>query len=213
MLGATGGRFGPPVLSRDTVRIMIGHRKTIRHFHEPGDLHELTFSCYRRMPLLTNDVWRGMLCRSIDKAIVRWNFRLVAFVLMPEHVHVLVYPTTHHVEIAHLLSAIKQPYSVQIKNLLIASGSDLVNRLTVKERPGKTAFRYWQEGPGYDRNLSSRKAVLAVIDYIHRNPMRRGLVDDVAHWKWSSALWYASETRIVDPDLPKIHGLPPEFFD
>ena len=30
------------------------HRKTVRRFHEPGDLHELTFSCYRRMPLLAN---------------------------------------------------------------------------------------------------------------------------------------------------------------
>ena len=192
---------------------MIRHRKTIRRFHEPGDLHELTFSCYRRMPLLTNDVWRELLCRSIDKAITRWNFRLVAFVLMPEHVHLLVYPTTHCVEIDNLLSAIKQPYSAKIKNLLMASGSDLVDRLTVQERPGKRAFRYWQEGPGYDRNLSSRKAVLAAIEYIHRNPIRRGLVDDVAHWKWSSARWYASDTLLVDPDLPTIHGLPPEFFD
>ena len=192
---------------------MIGHRKTIRRFHEPGDLHELTFSCYRRMPLLTNDVWRELLCRSIDKAITRWNFRRVAFVLMPEHVHLLVYPTTSIVEIDNLLSAIKQPYSVKIKNLLMASGSDLADRLTVQERPGKTTFRYWQEGPGYDRNLSSRKAVLAAIDYIHWNPIRRGLVDEVIHWKWSSARWYASETLLVDPDLPTIHGLPPEFFD
>ena len=111
------------------------------------------------------------------------------------------------------LSAIKQPYSVKIKNLLIAAESDLVDRLTVAERPGKTAFRYWQEGPGYDRNLSSKQAVLAAIDYIHRNPLRRGLVDEVTHWKWSSARWYASERQTVDHDLPTIHGLPPEFFD
>ena len=41
----------------------------------------MNFSCYRRMELLTNDVWRETLCRSIDKAIIRWNFRRVAFVL------------------------------------------------------------------------------------------------------------------------------------
>ncbi|MEI8382674.1 MAG: hypothetical protein WCJ09_21260 [Planctomycetota bacterium] len=54
---------------------MAGHRKLIRHFHEPGDLHELTFSCYRRMPLLTNDAWRKLLCESVDQAAERWNFR------------------------------------------------------------------------------------------------------------------------------------------
>ena len=78
--GITGGRFGPSGFSRDHYQTMFSHRKTIRHFYQPGDLHELTFSCYRRMELLTNDVWREKLGRSIDKAITRWNFRRVAFV-------------------------------------------------------------------------------------------------------------------------------------
>jgi hypothetical protein len=34
------------------------HRKRVKHYHQPGEFHELTFSCYRRMPLLTNDLWR-----------------------------------------------------------------------------------------------------------------------------------------------------------
>ncbi len=70
-----------PCFTRSANLTMTSHRKTIRHFHDPGDLHELTFSCYRRMPLLTYDVWREKLCRSIDKAITRWNFRRVACVL------------------------------------------------------------------------------------------------------------------------------------
>jgi len=40
--------------------------KRVKHYHEPGDLHELTFSCYRRMPLLTNDAWPAYLAESID---------------------------------------------------------------------------------------------------------------------------------------------------
>ena len=46
------------------------HRKRVKHYHEPGDFHELTFSCYRRMRLLTNDPWREYLARSIDDARV-----------------------------------------------------------------------------------------------------------------------------------------------
>lgn len=63
---------------------MTEHRKQIRHFHEPGDLHELTFLCYSRSPLLTDDVWREKLCWSIDTAIDRWQFRLAAFVATDE---------------------------------------------------------------------------------------------------------------------------------
>ena len=69
-----------------------GYRKRVKHFHEPGDLHELTFSCYHRIPLLTNDTWRKLLSESIDVAGEKHRFRLLAFVYMPEHVHLLVHP-------------------------------------------------------------------------------------------------------------------------
>ena len=69
-----------------------GHRKRIRHYHDPGHVHELTFSCYHRWPLLTNDVWRGMLAESIDRAMQGHPYRLTAFVFMPEHVHLMIYP-------------------------------------------------------------------------------------------------------------------------
>ena len=191
---------------------MAEHRKRVRHYHEPGDLHELTFSCYQRMPLITNDVWRKLLCQSIDRAVERWSYRLIAFVLMPEHLHLLVLPTTKVVEVDRFLSAVEQPYSVRIKRILEQNHSPLLDRLTVGERPRKMAFRYWQEGPGYDRNLSTERVVMAAIDDIHNNPVRRGLTRFATDWKWSSARWYQSETKLVDPDLPTIHGLPWDFF-
>ena len=73
--------------------ILVGHRKRVKHCHEPGDCHELTFSCYRRLPLLANDARCRTLCDVIGRALQRNEFRLVAFVLMPEDVHLLVCPT------------------------------------------------------------------------------------------------------------------------
>ncbi len=130
---------------------------------------------------------------------------------MPEHLHLLVYPVGES-EVSDLLKAIKKPFSFRIKGLLKEQNSPLLNRLTIRERPGKMSFRYWQEGGGYDRNLYSEEAVMAAIDYIHANPVRRGLVEQTRQWKWSSARWYESEGQEVDPDLSQIHGLPSEFF-
>ena len=189
------------------------HRKRIRHFNEPGDCHELTFSCYRRMPLLTNDDWREKLSRSIDRATRRHAFRLVAFVYMPEHVHLLVYPNGPASEVERLLYAVKRPYSYRIKRLLIQASSPLVERLTVEERPGKMVFRSWQEGPGYDRNLTSPEAVNGPMEYIHLNPVRRGLVSDGLEWRWSSCRFYATDGQHRDPALPRVQGLPAEFWD
>ncbi len=172
----------------------------------------MTFSCYRREQLLVDDDWRRKLCESIDRAMTGNNCRLVALVLMPEHVHLLVYPTDPEPDLDGLLFAIKRPYSFRIKQLLIELNDPLLEHLTIRERPDKMTFRYWQEGPGYDRNLRTEAAVLAAIDYIHLNPVRRGLVYRASDWKWSSARWYESEGKLIDPDLPTIHGLPWSIF-
>jgi putative transposase len=185
--------------------------KTIKRYHESGDFHELSFSCYQRLPLLMNDDWCGMLAQAIDLALERWMFQLHAFVFMPEHLHLLVLPLESS-RIDMLLKAIKRPFSYRIKKFLEASSSDLLQKLTIVERPGKSVFRFWQEGPGYDRNLNSEAAVLAAIDYIHRNPVRRGLCAREDQWKWSSARFFMSDGQHIDPDLPRISRLPAEFF-
>lgn len=185
------------------------HRKLVKHYHEPGDLHELTFSCYHRMPLLTNDAWREELARCIDTAGTKTAINLAAFVFMPNHAHLLVVPTSSEPAIDKYLALVKQPFSKTIKALLLETRSSLVDRLTVDERPGKTCFRFWQEGPGYDRNIYSPSYIETCVEYIHQNPVRRGLVKRAVDWKWSSASWY-----LLDPPkqqlagLPIIHGLP-----
>ena len=191
------------------------HRKQVKHYHEPGDAHEFTFSCYRRMKLLTNDTWRCHLARSIDEAAEAEEFLLLAMVMMPEHVHLLTLPVRPDADaesISRFLFGVKQTSSGKVKSDLIASGSSLLKRLTIVERPGKKTFRYWQEGPGYDRNLKTAKAILAAIDYIHLNPVRTGLVEKAKDWRWSSARWHLSDGRDIDPDLPKFSKLPAEYL-
>jgi putative transposase len=186
----------------------MAHRKTVRHFHEVGHLHELTFPCYHRMPLLTNDTWQQKLAQCIEAADEEAAIELVAFVFMPEHIHLLVYPTVPNPSISRYLARLKQPFSKQIKDVLVEQHSGLLSKLTVQERPGKKCFRFWQEGPGFDRNLYSSDAISASLEYIHNNPVRRGLCQRAVDWKWSSARYYLDQPAQQQyPDLPMIHGL------
>ena len=72
---------------------------------------------------------------------------------------------------------------------------DWLEKLTV-QRGSKKVFRFWQSGPGYDRNLHSENELLEKIMYIHSNPVKRGLVSDPEGWKWSSAGWYSGERNV-----------------
>lgn len=190
-------------------QVTMVHRKRVRHVHEPGHLHELTFSCYQRLPLLTNDLWRSNLARSLEEANREAAIELVGFVFMPEHVHLLVHLTDPTQSISRYLARIKQPFSRQIKELLVQNHSSLLQRLTIQERPGKFCFRFWQEGSGYDRNLYSGTAIEASLAYLHENPVKRGLCRHVLDWRWSSARFYLGEPPSQQhAPLPHIHGLP-----
>lgn len=183
------------------------HRKRIKHYDLPGHVHELTFSCYQRRPLLEDDRYRILLSQSIDRATEGHGFNLLAFVYMPEHVHLLTYPTREDSLVSNLLFAIKKPFSFRVKKLMEEAADPLLEELTIRERPGKFSFRFWQEGPGYDRNITSMPAVNIAIQYLHDNPVRRALCDTAGAYKWSSYRRYFQPEAPIDGDLPKVTRL------
>jgi putative transposase len=111
------------------------------------------------------------------------------------------------------LFAIKRPYSYRIKVLLMEERSKLLETLTVRQRPGVMTFRYWPEGPGYDRNLTESPSIAAAIDYVHMNPVRRGLCERCTDWKWSSARYFLESQHPIDSDLPLLTPLHPDFLN
>ena len=130
---------------------------------------------------------------------------------MPEHVHLLVWGIHAKEEVSRLLGAIKRPVAAHVRADLERTQSRLLTRLTICER-GRKVFRYWQEGPGFDRNLFTVSVVQTSIDYIHNNPVKRGLCQKARDWRWSSARFYESDGTFVDPLLPTITPLPAEFW-
>ena len=131
---------------------------------------------------------------------------------MPEHVHLLIWGLRSKEDVSTFLAGVKQPLSIHVRNDLEAHDSRLLSRMLVRERPGKIVFRYWQEGPGFDRNLFTAKAVQASLDYIHTNPVKRGLSVRARDWRWSSARYYESDGQILDEHLPTITPLPAECW-
>jgi putative transposase len=180
-LAATDGRLGY------FWSMATPNRKRIKHFEQERQVHELTFSCAERRPLLTNDTWRSWFCDGLEAACDRNSFLLLAYVLMPDHVHLLVYPATSEARVAKLLADTKRSFSRRIKRHLTETESSTLQRLTVHEQSGALRFHFWQSGPGYDRNLTEPKAVTAAIAYLHANPVRRGLCRRAIDWPWSSA--------------------------
>ena len=184
---------------------MTRHRKSI---DEPGHAHELTFSCYRRFPFLQSDRTCQWFAEAIESARVAYSFRLWSYVFMPDHAHLVVLPTEDRYPVSTILKAIKAPVGRKAIEFLAANAPHWLPRIT-RTRGQTTERLFWQSGGGHDRNVITQTTLLKMIDDIHANPVRRGLVERPRDWKWSSAPWYDDFSTVplsVDP-------IPPDWLD
>ena len=166
-------------------------RKQRRAINEPGHAHFLTYSCWKRWPLLSKDRSRQWVIDVIEQTRQSLNISVWAYVIMPEHVHLLILPRDRHYEMRRILSALKAPISRAAKmHLQHFENQAWLDKLTTHHGKRET-FRFWQPGGGYDGNLWNTKPIHDVIDYIHANPVRRGLVERPTDWRWSSAQAHA----------------------
>lgn len=163
-----------------------------RAYNEPGHAHELTFSCYRRFPFLRKERTCQWLADSIADARERLNYAVWGYVFMPEHMHMIVYPIEKIYDDSDFLKAVKEPVSRKAVQFLKKNSPDWLTRIRVT-RGRRVEHHIWQPGRGHDRKINQTTTLLAMLDYIHMNPVRRGLVERAVDWKWSSAGWFAGK--------------------
>ena len=179
-----------------------------RNFNEPGQAHELTFSCYHRFAFLKAERTCQWLKESIDESRVELDYDLWAYVFMPEHVHLIVHPRRAVYDIADIRLAIKEPVARQAIDYIAKQAPEWLPRIT-RKRGQKTERLFWQSGGGFDRNIVKGSTLLQMIEYVHLNPVRRGLVARAVEWKWSSASWYA----LGQPGPIELDPIPPEWIN
>lgn len=170
-------------------------RKTRRAWNEPGHAHFLTYSCFRRLPLLTRGRTRRWVLDALEATRREHDVALWAYVIMPEHVHIALLPRQPKYEMRRILVGLKRPVSDAAREYLEEIEDDRWLELLSVEYPSRKVFRFWQPGGGFDRNIFREKTVPAVIEYIHANPVRRGLVAQPTDWEWSSARFWENWSK------------------
>jgi putative transposase len=175
---------------------------------DDGMPRELTFSCFRGIPFLEKDRARGWFLDALAEARRRWPVDLWAWVIMPEHVHLLVNPREPKLKLGPFAGYIKEHTARPAIRWLKENSPGFLSRITVQEGT-VTRRRFWQPGGGYDRNVEQEFTLASMIEYIHQNPVRRGLCQRPEDWEWSSARWYAG----LRPALVEIDSTLPTVYD
>jgi putative transposase len=117
-------------------------------------MHFLTFSCYRRLPYLAAPGAMNLFEDALERIRKKYKFVVAGYVVMPEHIHLLVNEPARF-SLDHAIKSIK--LSVTLRS---------------RERPFRQA-RY------YDFNVFTETKRVEKLRYIHRNPVKRGLVENL----------------------------------
>ena len=174
-------------------------RHPLKRFYGRRDLHFVTFSCYRRRPYLATVRARNRFVRVLDEVRSRHAFALIGYVIMPEHVHLLI-GEPRKGNPSKILQVLKQKVSRSLRG----KSSSTTRQLRLAFAcDAEEAPAFWQRR-FYDFNVWSERKLREKLNFLmrdreavnmHRNPVTRNLVEDPKDWPWSSWSHYAKGER------------------
>jgi putative transposase len=141
----------------------------LKRLQQARDVHFLTFSCYHRKAKFNDRRAFSMFLAALERVRAAYGLCIYGYVIMPEHVHLLLNEPERDA-LAKAMQSLKQGVARQ---LALRAGEP-----------------FWQ-ARYYDFNVWSERKFVEKLRYIHRNPVKRGLVERPEDWEWSSFRHYA----------------------
>jgi putative transposase len=133
------------------------------------------------------------LINSLEKARMKLNFDLWAYVIMPNHVHLVIFPKNNDYSIPEILNSIKLPAAERALHWMRVNKPEILSLFATGEK--MQPYRFWLDAGGYDRNLRDQDELVKYVKYVHDNPVRKGLVENPTQWYWSSASDWLSDVK------------------
>lgn len=159
----------------------------LKHYDNLGTARFLTFSCHRRQKLFNDEKVNAIFIRNLDRIRKKYDFKLLGYVLMPNHVHLVIYPR-ESLKIGKVIGELKSLSARDILRYYKNIGNSVLKELVVR-RDGIQRYAFWQRRC-YDHNCRGQSAVLEKLNYCHNNPINKKLVIKQSDWIWSSYNWY-----------------------
>jgi len=142
---------------------------TLKGFDYSNQAVYITTKTWRNQQIFSSDYSVNFIYEGLNQISNKYDFKIVGFVIMPDHLHLII----------------------------VSQNNDLSN--IMHDLKGKIAFdmlsqgiietKLWQKG-FYDHVIRNKKDLTEKLNYMHKNPLRAGLVKETAFYKYSSFRYY-----------------------
>ena len=137
-------------------------------------------------PLLQNDLYKQIIVESLQYLVQNKRITLYAFVIMNNHIHLIWQVTAGHTPSNIQLSFMRYTSQMIKFNLLSRAPLELAQ---FKVNKKDNTYRIWKRCP-LGIEIFSEAVFLQKLEYIHNNPVRKGLCVFPEEYKYSSASFY-----------------------
>ena len=127
------------------------------------------------------------------------RLKLYGYVIMENHLHLIAAAANLSKEIGNFKSFTAR----SIIDLLEKNNANyILNQLEFHKLKHKIKqdYQLWQEG-FHPQAIANEEMFIQKLEYIHNNPVRRGYVDDPAHWRYSSYRNYMELPSLLEVEL------------
>ena len=156
----------------------------LQRFYGANYLHFITSSCYQRRALLSDPKRRDLFLETLEQTRLAYRFTVVGYVVMPEHFHLLM-GEPERADPSVVMQVVKQRFA---QNLIERWRSDHMGKAWPWQ-DARDESHVWQRR-FYDFVVWTQHKRAEKLDYMHRNPVRRGLVKEPGAWRWTSFRHY-----------------------
>ena len=169
----------------------------LQRHNETGHIHFWPLSTLRRLRFFHDDPIKQIIIDSLQAIRTKHNISLIGYVVMPEHVHILLLPQAkgnpHPIPVSKLLSDFKQRVGyhakARLRDIWRECGQLWSDPLNDWAHGKFESQQIWAKR-GYDRNIFSEQELCEKLEYCHKNPVTRELVESPEDWWWSSYRFY-----------------------
>jgi putative transposase len=180
----------------------------LHRYYGAGYSHFITTSCYQRRPLLGTPRSRDLFLEVMEQIRQRHQFVVAGYVVMPEHVH-LLFTEPERGNPSLVMAALKQNFAHRLlRELRVKTGAQMDSIWNTPVAVGHIWQRRFYDFVVFSENKRAEK-----LNYMHEDPVRRGLVVKAEDWSWSSSRYYTygepgpvvvNETRKAELSVRKI---------
>ena len=151
----------------------------------PDVAHFITSTIVAWLPVFTTAQRCDILVQSLEYCRAHKGLKIHAWVILDNHLHAILSAP----DLPRTLADFKRHTARRTMELLESEKCDwLLNQFTYFRAAHKTQSerQFWQEG-AHPQAIVTDEIMLQKLEYLHNNPVKRGLVASPEHWRYSSA--------------------------